>query len=41
MEQTQEIEFRKKASESIAKIAYYITEKGYPDNAMRFCRKAL
>ncbi|MFY9308762.1 MAG: type II toxin-antitoxin system RelE/ParE family toxin [Bacteroidia bacterium] len=39
MEQTQKIEFRKNASESIAKIAYYITEKGYPDNAKRFAEK--
>ena len=39
MEQTQKIEFRQKASESIANIAYYITKKGYPANAKRFAEK--
>lgn len=39
MEQTSKIEYKKKAAESIANIAYYITKKGYPDNAKRFAEK--
>jgi len=39
MEQAKKIEFRKKDAESIANIAYYITEKGYPENAKRFADK--
>lgn len=39
MEQTKKIEFTKKASENITNIAYYITQKGYPDNALRFAEK--
>lgn len=39
MEQAQKIEFRKKAAEDIANIAYYIAKKGYPGNALRFAEK--
>ncbi|MCD4790236.1 MAG: type II toxin-antitoxin system RelE/ParE family toxin [Bacteroidales bacterium] len=39
MAQRIEVIFRRSASEDIANISYYITTKGYPENAKRFVDK--
>ena len=39
MEQKKKVRFRKKASESIARIADYITGQGYPETAKKFADK--
>ena len=39
MEQKKKVKFRKEASESIAKIANYIVDKGYPKTSKKFTDK--